>query len=101
MRPEAITSEVGTMNISSVIVGSEAITSSTYTMSVSSKTDERGESFPMRPEEITAEVGTINISSGIVKIGEGFPMRSSFQKLNRNFHYPRVSTGNVGHVVFL
>ena len=51
----------------------------------------------MRSEVITVKVGTSSVSYGI-KIGEGFTMRSSFQKINRNFYCQRVSPGNVGQV---
>ena len=61
----------------------------------SSKIGERGEIFPMGSEAITVKVGVTIIFSWI-KIGEGFSMRYYFQEINRNFHCPRVSPGNVG-----
>ena len=79
------------------MVGSEATTVGVNRATVSSKVGERGEIFPAGSESITVEVGEMNVSSGI-KIGEGFSMRSSFQELNRKFHYPRVSPVNVGLV---
>ena len=79
------------------MVGSEGTTDGVDRADVSSKTDERGESFPVRLEAITVEVGTTSVSS-VIKIGEFFPMRYSFQELNRYFHRPRVSPGNIGRV---
>ena len=81
----------------SSMVGSEATTAGVDRENVSSKIGERGERFTVGLEEITVNVGETSVSYWI-KIREGFSMRSSLQELNRNFHCPRVSPGNLGQV---
>ena len=81
----------------SSMVGSEATIDGVDRANVSSKIGEIGEIFPVGSEAITVEVGVTSVSSWI-KTGERFSMRSYFQKLNRNFHFPRVSPGNVERV---
>ena len=81
----------------SSVVGSEATTAGVDRATVYSKIGERGERFPVGSEAITVKVVATSVSSRI-KIGEGFSMRSYFQELKRNFHYPRLSPGNVERV---
>ena len=79
------------------MVGSEATKAGVNRAHISSKIGEIGESFPVGLEVITVKVGSTSVYSWN-KIREGFPMISSFQEVNMNLHWPRVSPGNIGRV---